>query len=232
MSAQLPPVVIACRVLQGLLEELLPPGFSGEVQYLDYGFHRVPQEMVRRLQSELDGLSVPSLVGLGYGLCGNGLHGLEAGRHRLLIPRVDDCISILLGSREEYLRQFQSEPGTYWLSKGWLEAGSDPLREYERYTAEYGKEDADWMMDAQYRHYRRLALVAQDRRDLEHYGPQARKVADFCGRWGMRYEEVLGSDRLARRLINVLLGNEPPDGEFLVIEPGGRVEQGQFLGAV
>jgi len=69
-------------------------------------------------------------VVLGYGLCGNGLHGLKAGRHTLLAPRADDCIALLLGSYQAYRREFDAEPATYWLSKGWLESGSNPLQEY------------------------------------------------------------------------------------------------------
>jgi len=63
-------------------------------------------------------------------LCGNGLNGIRAGQHILLIPRADDCIAILLGSYQVYKQEFQSAPGTYYLSKGWLESGSNPLSEY------------------------------------------------------------------------------------------------------
>ena len=57
----------------------------------------------------------------------SGVIGLVATHCRLVIPRVDDCIAIFLGSREEYGRQVASEPGTYYLTKGWIEAKDDPL---------------------------------------------------------------------------------------------------------
>ena len=159
--------------------------------------------MTGALQEVLDGLEQPSLVVLGYGLCGTGLKGLKAGQHTLLVPRVDDCIALLLGSYRAYMREFQAVPGTYYLSKGWLESGSHPLKEYQEYVPRYGEKEAIWLMDQQYQHYERLVLVAHNQADLETYRPQALEVARFCERWGMRYEEMLGSDGYVRRLVEL-----------------------------
>jgi len=164
-----PTVVVSCQVLQDLLANLLPDGLAQQVTFMDYGLHQVPGQMAGALQEVLDGLEQPSLVVLGYGLCGTGLKGLKAGPHTLLVPRVDDCISLLLGSYRAYMREFQAVPGTYYLSKGWLESGSHPLKEYQEYVPRYGEKEAMWLMDQQYQHYERLVLVAQDRADLETY---------------------------------------------------------------
>jgi hypothetical protein len=226
---KLPIVVLACQVLQEMMERLLPPGAAASVKFLSYGLHRSPPEMNRTLQMAIDAVERPSRVVLGYGLCGNGLNGLRSGAHTLLVPRVNDCIALLLGSRERYVEEFGREPGTYYLSRGWLEAGSDPLREYERYVPLYGEEEAMWLMDVQYRHYRRLALVAQSPDDLQASRPRAREVAAFCARWGMVYEEILGSDGYVRRLIEVALSEEAPGEDFLLVPPGGEIHQAEFL---
>jgi hypothetical protein len=228
-QASLPVVVLSCQVLQDLLTRLLPPGLATQVTYMDYGLHRVPGKMTPALQEVLDDIEEPSLVVLGYGLCGNGLKGLRAGRHTLLVPRVDDCIALLLGSRRAYIRQFEAVPGTYYLSKGWLESGSHPLLEYEEYVPRYGAKEAMWIMDQQYQHYERLVLVAHNQDDLDTYRPQALKVARFCERWGMRYKEILGSDEYVRRLIEVAADLDRADRDFLVIPPGGEIRQEQFM---
>jgi hypothetical protein len=225
-----PIVVIACQVLQDLLEQLLPPGLAGQVTFLDYGLHRLPGKMTITLQQAIDDIARPSVVMLGYGLCGNGLNGLKAGRHTLLAPRVDDCIAILLGSRQAYLRQFHAVPGTYYLSKGWLESGSHPLKEYHEYKEKYGQDDAEWLMDEQYRNYERIMLVVHSQLDLETYRPEAQQVAEYCGRWGMRYEEITGSDAYVRRLIEVATDLTQADNDFVVVPPGGTLQQGQFIG--
>jgi hypothetical protein len=228
-SNSLPVVVLSCQVLQDMLTNLLPEGLATQVTYMDYGLHRVPVKMTPALQEILDGIEEPSLVVLGYGLCGNGLRGLRAGKHTLLVPRVDDCIALLLGSHRSYIRQFEAMPGTYYLSKGWLESGSHPLKEYEEYVPRYGEKEAMWIMDQQYKHYERLALVAHSQEDLDAYRPQAQDVARFCERWGMRYEEILGSDAYVRRLVEVAASLDQADGDFLVIPPGGEILQEQFM---
>ena len=232
----LPVVVIACRVLQDMLERWLPEGLAGQVTFMDYGLHRVPGKMTRTLQAAIDGVEAPSLVVLGYGLCGKGLDGLRAGQHTLLAPRTDDCIAILLGSHRAYMREFQAAPGTYYLTKGWLESGSNPLQEYEEYVPKYGAEKAMWIMDQQYQHYERLALVAHHQADLDKYRPLAQEVARFCARWGMRYEEILGSEDYAQNLVAATValskGQAMPDrlgNDFVVISPGGQIQQLVFM---
>jgi hypothetical protein len=238
-------VIIACQVLQDLLTQLLPPDLALDVVIMDYGLHRVPGKMTGTLQETIDAIEEPSLIVLGYGLCGNGLRGLRAGQHTLLVPRADDCIALLLGSYQAYMREFQAVPGTYYLSKGWLESGSHPLIEYQEYVPRYGAEEAMWLMDQQYQHYERLVLVAHSQADLEAYRQQAQEVARFCERWDMRYEEILGSDGYVRRLTELVQraleegvtvldqaggdSSPGPTTDFLVIPPGGEILQEQFM---
>jgi len=229
LGKTMPVVIIACQVLQSMLERLLPPNLAEQVIFKEYGLHRLPHRMQTALQETIDGIETPSLIVLGYGLCGNGLNGLKAGKHTLLVPRADDCIAILLGSRERYMQEFASEPGTYYLSKGWLECGSHPLGEYEEYVEKYGQEEAAWVMDMQYQHYRRLVLVTHSEEEMEQYRPEATRVARYCARWNMRYEEILGSERYVRRLLQAAHAPEEVDDEFLVVGPGGEIRQDQFV---
>ncbi len=225
----LPLVVIACQVFQSLIEKFLPEGMAQQVTFKDYGLHRVPSKLTWAVQEEIDKIEDPSLIVLGYGLCGNGLKSIQSGEHTLLIPRTDDCIAVLLGSYKKYLHEFDQTPGTYYLTKGWLESGSNPLEEYEEYVEKYGEKDAAWIMDQQYQHYERVAFVAHNQEDLEKYRPQAKKVAKYCERWGMRYEEILGSDIYIRKLIEIAGSIEDADAEFLVIPPGTEVTQEMFM---
>ncbi len=228
-SSKLPVVVFACRVFQNWLEHLLPERLGANVTFFDYALHRVPKNLRQTLQDALDGLNQPSLVMLGYGLCGNGLHGIQAGRHTLLIPRTDDCIAILLGSYQAYRREFDKEPATYYLSKGWLEGGSTPLQEHREMVEKYGQKKAEWLMDYQYHNYKRLALVVQTAKDLETYRPAALEVAKYCERWGLRYEELIGTDDMLRRLIEIAAQLDQADGDFLVVPPGGTLMQTMFF---
>ncbi len=226
---KLPIVVIACQVFQNLLEKLVPDELTEHFTFLDYGLHRVPEKLTWTLQDTLNDVEEPSLIILGYGLCGNGLKGIKAEKHTLLVPRTDDCIAILLGSYKRYIQEFEATPGSYYLTKGWLESGSNPLQEYQEYVEKFGEDDATWIMDQQYQHYERLVFVAHTTEDLEKYRPQAQEVAEYCQQWGMRYEEILGSDIFVRRLVEVAASLDNADGEFVVIPPGGEIKQEMFL---
>jgi hypothetical protein len=241
MSSQnsLPIVFLSCQVLQDMLERMLPAELNQNVTFLDYGLHRVPAKMTWTLQDEINAIPEPSLVVLGYGLCGNGLQGIKSGIHTILAPRADDCISLLLGSRRTYMQQFAENPGTYWLSKGWLESGSHPLKEYQEYLEKYGPEQAQWLMDQQYKNYKRLVLVVHNQEDLLKYRPEAQKVAQYCQRWGYHYEELLGSEDYVRKLIELAaIANRDlaqfyqlsqADDNFIVIPPDGEIRQDMFI---
>lgn len=229
MPEKLPVVVISCKIFQGLLEKYAPEDREFQLIYLEYGLHAIPKKLKEALQDEINKIEKPSLVVLSYGLCGNGLNGIQAGPHILLVPRADDCIAILLGSYDVYQERFNSSPGTYYLSKGWLESGSNPLVEYNKYLQKYGPDTTMFLMDKQYQHYKRLAFVAHEVQDLEKYRPQAMAVANFCERWGMEYEEILGTDGFIQRLFAVATELDQATDDFIVIPPGGELRQSHFL---
>jgi len=132
---------------------------------------------------------------------------------------------MLLGSHDAYMREFSAVPGTYFLSKGWLECGSDPLREYQEYAATRGEQTARWLIDELYRNYKRVAFVG-DRQDFVTYGARARQVAEFLG---VKYVELEGSDRLIRHLLGKPGTLNADDPEVVVVPPGGEVETEPFV---
>ncbi len=75
----LPVVFHACQVFQDLIEAHLPADLVQSITYLDYGLHCIPRKLNAYIQEQIDSIGMPSLVVLGYGLCGNGLDGIQAG---------------------------------------------------------------------------------------------------------------------------------------------------------
>ena len=55
---------------------------------------------------------------LGYALCGRGTEGLRAGKTQLVLPRLHDCIGLLMGSHQAYMAYFEGHPGVYYRSPG------------------------------------------------------------------------------------------------------------------
>jgi hypothetical protein len=133
---------------------------------------------------------------------------------------VDDCIAIFLGSGEAYKAQAHSEPGTYYLTKGWIEAGDSPFDEYDSLVEQYGEERARWLIARILKNYTRLALINTGQYELERYRDYSRHTAE---RFGLRYEEIPGSDALIKRLLH-----GPWDGDFVVARPGETISYLDF----
>jgi hypothetical protein len=215
-------LVMACATVIEEMLPLLPQGMQYRI--FDFGLHVYPDKLRRTLQEAIDAVSGQyDTVILGYGLCSQAIVGLKANGCRLVVPRVDDCIAIFLGSRTAYTSQSRAEPGTYYLTKGWIEVGDTPFSEYERTTQRYGKVRAERLFKLMLANYKRLALINTGQYELENYRDYARRTAE---RFGLRYEEIEGSDTLVRKM---LFG--PWDSEFVVIEPGETFNLKQFLGS-
>ncbi|MGQ9627428.1 MAG: DUF1638 domain-containing protein [Anaerolineae bacterium] len=215
--------VLACATVIEELAHFLPEGV--EYKTLEFGLHIHPERLRETLQAEIDRIdrfAQAETILLGYGLCGLGVVGLRSARNCLVIPRVDDCIAIFLGSREEHLRQTRQEPGTFYLTKGWIEAGSNPYTEYQRLAERYGEKRALEISKIALANYTRLALINTGNYEIERY----RKFAEETARlFGLRYEEIPGSIALVRKMGQGLWN----EGEFLLLPPGETVRFEMFM---
>lgn len=212
-------LLMACATVMEEALPLLPPGMGHRV--FDFGLHVNPARLRGTLQQAIDSLCGQyDTILLGYGMCSQGILGLHAEGCRLVAPRVDDCIALFLGSSAAYAQQCRREPGTYFLTKGWIEVGDTPFSDYERSRERCGEEKAAHIFKIMMGNYRRLALINTGGYGLEKYREYARNAA---ARFGLRFEEIEGSQSFLRRLI---LG--PWDGDFVVLEPGESFRAAQF----
>ena len=157
---------------------------------------------------------------LGYGLCSMAVVGLKATNCTVVVPRVDDCIAIFLGSYAAYKKQAGQEPGTYYLTKGWIEVFDTPLAEYERLVERYGPEQADRMIKLMFKNYTRLAFIDTGHYEQDRYREFARHIAEHLG---LRYEELSGSTALVKKM---LYG--PWDDDFVIARPGDTISYADF----
>jgi hypothetical protein len=213
-------MVIACATV---IEEMLP-FLSLDVGHrtLDFGLHIEPDKLRQALQETIDASSSEAdTIILGYGLCSKGVLGIRATDCTLVVPRVDDCIAIFLGSYSAYRQQSRSEPGTYYLTKGWIEVGNTPFAEYERMKARRGPKLAERLTRLMLKNYKRLALINTGQHELERYRDYARRTAE---RFGLTYEEIEGSTVLVKKMIH-----GPWDDEFIVVPPGQVIQFEHFF---
>ncbi len=147
--------------------------------------------------------------------------GLKASTAALVIPHMDDCIGIFLGSSDEYKKQAQIEPGTYYLTKGWIEVGDTPFEEHKKLIERFGKEKAERMTKLVLKNYKRLAFINTGAYELESYQAYSKKLAR---EFDLTYEEIEGSPALVKKMIN-----GPWDEEFVVVQPGQTLTYKAFV---
>jgi hypothetical protein len=206
--------LIACAAVIEEMSPFIPSRMSYEV--LDFGLHTNPKSLKRALQNAINS-SAPDIetVLLGYGLCSQAVVGLRSGSRTLIIPRVDDCIAIFLGSAAEYQKQYRSVPGTYYLTKGWIEFGDTPFSEYDILVKRYGEQIAQRIINQILKNYTRLAFISRGNNKLEHYRERARSLAE---QFGLRYEEIEGSDVIIKKMVY-----GPWDDKFITVPPGKTI---------
>ena len=211
--------IIACATIIEEIFPLMPPDMK--YKKLDYGLHINAEELKKTLQQEIDASAgeVDNII-LGYGLCSMAVIGLKANSLTLIVPRVDDCIALFLGSQDGYREQHKQEPGTYYLSKGWIEVGGTPFDEHMKLIEKYGKKKADRMMGLMFKDYKRLALIVTGQGDMERYRDYTREKARY---YDMRYEEIPGSNALIKKMLSGKL-----DDDFVIVPPGVTIEYRDF----
>lgn len=229
--------VIACEVLYRELS--LAVAHSPhllDVKFMPFGLHSTPSELRSRLQEEVDHADNDGYdcLLLGYGLCSRGTADITAGRLPIIVPRAHDCITLFLGSRCRYDKEFSQNPGTYYYSPGWIERADGEVRQgfieeakeiarqrrYEEYLEKYGEENADYLIEQESQwlvNYSRAAYIHTGVGDPEQYRLFTRGVADSRG-WG--YEEIKGDLSLIQGLV---LGSWNRD--FLIVPPGATIAE-------
>jgi hypothetical protein len=205
-----------------------------DVAFLPKGLHDLGVErMVPRLQEQIDarsGNGYDAIV-MVYGLCNNGIVGLEARDTRLVFARAHDCITLFMGDRRRYLETFSAHPGTYYRTTGWIEhadstgAGEETVSQklgmamrYEELVRKYGEDNAQYiqeMLGDWKQNYDRLTYIHMG---LECEGPFRERARREAEERGWAFDEVQGSMDL---LCKAIYGEW--DGDFLVVEPGQMV---------
>jgi hypothetical protein len=211
--------LIACMTIAEELDGNVPE--STETVFFELGLHSFPDKLKVRLQKEIDRTEGVDAIFLGYGLCSMATLGLNSPRCTLVIPKTHDCIGIFLGSDRRYKEEIEQEPGTYYLTKGWIEHGGDPWKVYQGWQEEFGDSMAQLLLKKTMHNYTRLAYIRTGNDDHSEYIRYAKTAAD---KLGLKHEVVPGNREIMRKL---LAGEW--DENFVVIEPGSQPSLTDFL---
>lgn len=217
--------IIGCSVLQPELEHCRPK--ESVCIYNEFALHLSPEGLRSKLQTMIDETRDADILLLGYGRCGNGTVGLEARTIPLILPRVDDCLALLLGSREAYIKEYLERPGTYYFTQGWIENGNDPYKDFKKWLEKSGQTKspaviarAEAMTKETMKNYNRVAIIDTGVYPVEDCWKYSKEFADY---FGLECTKLKGSLAMVEKLCR-----GDCTGEFLLIEPGHRVTVEMF----
>ncbi len=231
---------IACEVLARPLYHLAAtcPNII-DIQLVKRGLHDEPDRMRAKLQKKIDLMENNDYeaVLLGFGLCGGGTIGLQARSVPLVIPRVHDCVALLLGDPKRYQDEFHKTPATFWSSQDFAERSDEtgkfcsmgPIpdealaKQFDVFVAQYGRENAEYLIEtlgAWRRHYKRAAFIDMGILQPDGYKDRLHDDADH---FDWTFEVLAGDLLLLRDLFN---GTWSKLGQknFVLIPPNHSVD--------
>lgn len=229
MSPRIPRIaLLACSVFEREIE-LHATGAShiAETRIFEVGLHDRPDILRETLQAALDDLDARNdieAIVLAYGLCGCGTAGLQSHRHKFVIPRAHDCITVFMGSKEAYAEQQRSCPTCYYYTPGWNRErrvpGPERLASLRAdLSKQFDEDNVDFLLESeqeQWALHNTAFYIDLGTDDAEREAEYARRCADWLG-W--RFERMRGDPSLLRDL---LWGNWDAE-RFQIIEPGSRL---------
>jgi len=205
-------VAIACRTIEDELNAVhktLPAPFP--IVWVESGLHNFPSQLKERIQEEIDKISGVENILLLFGYCGNSIEGLMASQARLVVPKVEDCISLLLGGNQ--IRQALSrETPAFYLTDGWLRYEKNIYWEYEQCLKKYGEERSLRIFKAMFMHYSNLNFIDTASYDLESV---MSRTAEFALKLNLKQGIVPGTLKLITKAFF-----EEWDEDFLIVPPG------------
>ncbi len=225
--------LISCEVLyREMCDAIARSPHQVDAEFLPEGWHDLGgRRMAALLQDKIDAVPAAACdaILLGYGLCGNGLDGIQARHTPLVLPRAHDCIALLMGGRRRYQEFFEENPGTFYRSTGWLERGKGLKQlthgttgmeaSLEQFIEKYGEENGRYLYEELTRYrsaYQRLVYIETGLEPDSRFEEEARWEA---AEQGWEFRKIRGSLDLFRRLVN----GDWRGGDFLLVQPGERV---------
>ena len=195
-----------------------------EVRFFEIGLHDALDQLRATLQQNLDAVDARTdieAVVLAYGLCGRGTAGLRPLRHKLVIPRAHDCMTVFMGSKEAYAEHQRCCPTCYYYTPGWNRArrvpGPDKLEATRtQLAAKFEPDDVEYLLATEretWTMHDTATYLDLGTADAKAEADYARKCADWLG-W--KFEHRRGDPALLRDL---LWGNWDA-ARFQIIEPG------------
>lgn len=150
--------ILSCQIFQPYIEEIILQtslDYEYVIEYFEIDQHNHPEILNGLLQEKIDSIQSADLILMIYGICGNATKGIKARNTRIMIPRVHDCATILLGSKNRFEEVFGHRPSQGWKCLSYDKGDShtvtlDSNPEYQDFLERFGEDNAVYLFEMLY----------------------------------------------------------------------------------
>jgi hypothetical protein len=173
--------------------DVMKSGFTIVIWMMDLGLHEEPSDLkeeIRRCMLKMQDHS--DALALYYGLCGNGLKGIdEWSKDNLKIPMtiirddegniVDDCVAAAIGGTKQYLRLLRKYPGIMYFTPAFATNYDDLLSRMELFKGVDTGDDSMLKMVFEMADYHEVMKIDTGLGDPVEFHTATKKFADRMG---------------------------------------------------
>lgn len=211
--------IIACATIK---PELL---HAKEVTGLDYpiiwcgaGLHDTPNllsEAMKKSVKRAEEKGAERIL-MSFGFCGNSVEGLCSEKCEIILPKVDDCITLLLG--REKRAKLQEKGPVYFITKGWLKNKGVLYNQYVDIMDRYGEEMGEEIFEMMAGSYKYHAILDTHCYEMEDVIKETSRMAEEMGM------ENFVADASDQYLQELLTGPWPEE-KFVRVAAGQAIDR-------
>jgi len=145
-------ILIACKVLEREIGSIVKDRSDIYTIFFKFAYHSQPVYLNRLLLKTIDKLKHSNEIILLYGRCA----GITPKSFQNInVLDIHDCFDLLIGQNRRY-SIFMEEPGTYFLSEGWVLEDGTPYEKLLSYKRGYKLKELSNII---YSGYKRIAFI-------------------------------------------------------------------------
>ena len=204
-----------------------------DVEYVPMLAHNEPDKLRPNLQARINTAAMErnyDLFLLLYGLCGNTTLGLSC-PVKMIMPRVHDCCTMFMGSKESFAREFAGKLSMRWCTSGYYErchldnglTGNDTKRretypEYQALIEQFGEENAEYIWETMHPEIEtpEAAYIKIKGFEIPCYEAGFRSLVEEQG----KHLQIIEGDP---SYIHDMINGPWDDARFLTINPGEKI---------
>ena len=215
-------IILVCKNLRLHLEKAQEAmGTSLPVIELDTSLHKEPAKMREKILEEISRIPEQyDTVLAAMGFCGGSWKNVPVSR-TVVIPRIDDCISLLLTTDDTPKPNLKSMGCMYISDNRDREMTIQGIR--NSLIEDYGEKKGERIFKVYFRNYDRVGII--DTGTYDSYDPEFLEFAEESAALiSGRLLHVPGSNRMLEKLVSGQW-----DEQFYVLKPGETVTEENFI---